>query len=101
MNGEDFSWRDDRDSIVIAEQLAIAIHQNPSGYLVIRQEDCWDDDDDVIIVAKTNVPALCRALYREAGLGNFPVALLPAPKSRALVPKPVSAGGLFDREVAR
>jgi hypothetical protein len=85
MNGEDFSWRDDQECVAVDEQFAIAIYPNPKGNIVIRQEDRWGDDDDVVIVARGNVAAVCRALMEAAGIEPQPAAvtLLPSPISGA------------------
>lgn len=64
--GSEFDWRRDADDVVIREQLAIAVYENPAGDLVIRQAD-WPDDDSIIIVAKSNAAALARAILRAAG----------------------------------
>ncbi len=80
----DFDWTD-KESITIGEQLAIAVFENPSGDIVIRQQDWYGDEDDWVIVAKRNVPALCRALFAAAGIDaqTTTVTLLPARSSGA------------------
>lgn len=80
----DFDWTD-KESITIGEQLAVAVYENPRGDIVIRQQDWYGDEDDWVIVAKQNVPALCRALFAAAGIDaqTTTVTLLPARSSGA------------------
>jgi hypothetical protein len=82
---EEFSWSRDKDCICVAEQLQIAVFENGRGDLVIRQQDPMGDDDDWVIVAKNNVPSLCRALFAAAGIEmeSPAVTYLPAISSGA------------------
>jgi hypothetical protein len=59
--GEEFSFHDNPDLIVIRSQSAVAAYRNPDGDVVIRQES-WPDDDTWIIIKPENVPALIAAL---------------------------------------
>jgi hypothetical protein len=83
VSGAPLDWYHDRDCICVAEQLQIAVFENGRGDIVIRQQDPMGDDDDWVIVAKGNVPALCRALMEAAGLEmqQPTVTLLPPAKS--------------------
>ena len=54
----DFDWDDNADDIVQQSVERVAIFTNPNGDLVIRQERCWDQEDDTwIIIARGNVGA--------------------------------------------
>ena len=60
--GEEFTWVDeDRRSIVVPEQLAIAVYENPAGNVVIRQQGSYPDEDVFIIVVPFNIRALVTA----------------------------------------
>jgi len=59
----EFDWDDD-DCIVIREQRQIAAYANSAGDLVIRQCQWPHDDDAIIVVRRTDAPALVDALQR-------------------------------------
>ena len=63
---DDFDWRSD-DSIVLREQLSIAIYVNTMGGVVIRREMLWDEEQDTIICFRPeNVDRICEALKAAA-----------------------------------
>lgn len=63
-----FDWND-RESVTVPEQLAVAIYRNPYGAVVIRQERAWDEDSDIyIIIQPENAEAVANAILREAGV---------------------------------
>src|SRR5690349_4819291 len=76
----EFEWTD--DVVAVGEQLQIGVYTNPSGNVVIRQRD-WPEDDVWIVIRPENVPALVRALTREAGINAPEPALLSATSSGA------------------
>lgn len=61
---DDFSWVDARNAgqVVVPEQAAIAVYENPHGDVVIRQESSIGDDDHFIYVQHTYLPTLIAAL---------------------------------------
>lgn len=57
---EEFSWSDcDK---VFPTTMAVAVYRHASGDVIIRQEDQFGDQDDVIFVPMANVPLLIEAL---------------------------------------
>ena len=63
----DFDWHSDKESVVLSEQLAIAVYPNQHGAIVIRQERAWDEDADIIIIIQPrNARAVADALVRAA-----------------------------------
>jgi hypothetical protein len=63
----DFDWNGDDDAVVLREQPAVAVYQNPRGQIVIRQERAWDEDSDtVVLILPENVSAIVRALQSVA-----------------------------------
>jgi hypothetical protein len=59
-----FDWHgtEDDGSIVIRNQMAIAVYLNPRGAVVIRQQGEWDRDGDMFVVVE---PANLRTLVGE------------------------------------
>ena len=66
MTGSGFDWSgEERDSVVVTEQQAIAVYTNPRGHIVIRQEDPYGPEEDHwLVVAPHNVATLANALLR-------------------------------------
>ncbi|MGD9800150.1 MAG: hypothetical protein AB7V02_06070 [Parvularculaceae bacterium] len=62
----EFSWIDDTADIVVAGQAQIAVHENPCGEIVIRQQGELYDDDAVIRVRPDNALGLAAAINRLA-----------------------------------
>lgn len=46
---DEFKWND-RESVVVKSQDAIAVYANDDNDLVIRRQQAWDEDEDVFIV---------------------------------------------------
>ena len=62
MEREKFNWSDDTD-IVVRSYGSIAVYQNPSGDIVIRQEDCYQrDEDSMVIVSAHHARAIAKAI---------------------------------------
>jgi len=54
-----FNW-DDPTTVIVPNQMAVAVYFNPSGNVVVRQEnDC--DDDPFIVLTPENA---CRVAFR-------------------------------------
>ena len=62
--GEQFQWSDVEGDLVLAEQRAVAVYENPNGDTVIRQEADrnYSDEDLVIIINRKNLAAFVIAL---------------------------------------
>lgn len=61
----EFSWNND-EAIIVRKQDAIAVYGNPNGEIVIRQQDEYGDEDDIIVVNAIAARALSAALVKEA-----------------------------------
>lgn len=61
---DDFDWSAARKAgeIVVPEQAAIAVYENPNGDLVIRQESAFGEDDHFIYVQHAYLPRLIASL---------------------------------------
>lgn len=61
---DDFNWNEAREAgqVVVPEQQAIAVYENPHGDVVLRQEAPMGDDDHFIYVQHTYLPTLIAAL---------------------------------------
>lgn len=59
-----FNWSTtDADTIVVPSVRGVAVYENDRGEVVIRQEaGPLDDEDSFVIVPKTFLPALIRAI---------------------------------------
>lgn len=81
----DFSWTEDRDSVVLPEQPETACYTNGNGFVVIRQNGWPDDDDAVVIVDPNNVRKLAAAMFAAAGITDTPTPprALPRPQAQA------------------
>lgn len=79
----DFSWTQDRDSIVLPEQPETAVYTNGKGFVVIRQNGWPDDEDAVVIIDPNNVRKLVAAMFAAAGITEAPMLALPKPQGRA------------------
>jgi hypothetical protein len=62
-----FSWRSDQDAIVLPAQMAVAVHLNDDGAVVVRQEGYpYDDEDAVIVLQAVNAEAVAKAIMARA-----------------------------------
>lgn len=66
MNTQDFDWNRDADAVIFSRTDRTAVYSGDHGAVLIRQSDPMDDEDDIIIVHRTQVPVLASALLREA-----------------------------------
>ena len=63
-----FNWNDD-ESVVLHHQPAIACYINRAGWLTIRQERSWDENEDTIIaIAPENVAEFIDKLTDVVGI---------------------------------
>lgn len=78
----EFDWYGDR-SVVVREQLSVAVYVNPNGQMVIRQQCPWErDDDSIIIVNPESAQAVADRLTALAAI-EMPMLALPAPKAKS------------------
>lgn len=63
----DWGWhnKEDKDAIVVQSVQAIAVYTNPAGEIVIRQQDSGGEDDSVIVVPRSMVLLIAKALKAE------------------------------------
>lgn len=61
---DEFNWVDARKegTVVVPEQAAIAVYENPNGDLVIRQQGEMGEDDHFIYIQHTYLPRLIASL---------------------------------------
>jgi hypothetical protein len=61
---DDFSWvgAKNRDQVVVPEQAAIAVYENPNGDVVIRQQAALGSDDHFVYVQPAYLPRLIASL---------------------------------------
>jgi hypothetical protein len=97
MNGSDFNWGEDSGNVVLRAYGSIAVHENPYGDVVIRQErDAMEEDDHWVVVPVQDAELVAQAIIdkaREIKRGDIPPAK-PAPERLALpAPAPPSRTG--------
>jgi hypothetical protein len=61
----EFDWHRDPD-VVVPDQSAVAVYENTSGAIVIRQQGHYPDDDQWVIIQRENLAPLIAALQRLA-----------------------------------
>jgi len=61
---DDFSWigAKNHDQVVVPEQAAIAVYENPNGDVVIRQQAALGSDDHFIYIQPAYLPRLIASL---------------------------------------
>jgi hypothetical protein len=74
MSSNDWKWHgeDAMESIVVKPVQAVAVYTNPHGEIVIRQQDTMGEDDSVIVIPKSAVNALVKAIRAEAAKPFIP-----------------------------
>jgi len=65
----EFDWNDS-ESVILKRQPATAVYWNAAGDLVIRQQ-CWPEDDPVIVIAESNAQAFLDKLCDAMGIGGY------------------------------
>ena len=65
---KEFDWLsdDDKESVVVPSVQAVAVYNNGQGDVVIRQQDGMGNEDQVIIIPRSNAKAVAKAIA-EAG----------------------------------
>lgn len=64
MSSKNWDWNaeDSQEDIIIKRVCAVAVYQNPSEDIVIRQEDPLGDEDQVLVIPKEYARALIKAI---------------------------------------
>jgi hypothetical protein len=93
----DFDWGSDNDNVVLRAYGSIAVHENPYGDVVVRQErDALEEDDNWVVIPVQDAELVAQAIIdkaREIKRGVVPPAK-PAPERLALpAPAPPSRTG--------
>jgi hypothetical protein len=90
MSGPDFDWGEDNGNVVLRAYGSIAVHENPYGDVVIRQErDALEDDDHWVVVPVQDAELVAQAIIDKAAeikRGDRP----PAPQARESKPAPLA-----------
>jgi hypothetical protein len=69
MSGDHFDWTTIEDDVVIPEQAAIAVYNNPNGGVVCRQAGQYGPEEDSwIFFHPSHALALAKAILDKAGL---------------------------------
>src|SRR6266567_2240921 len=69
MSAHYFDWKTIEEDIIVPEQAAIAVYNNPEGGIVLRQAGQYGPDEDTTIVLHpSHGLALARAILDRAGL---------------------------------
>lgn len=64
-HGSDFDWDAIANAVVIPEQAATAVYENPEGNIVIRQAGQYGPDEDAwIVIAPEHAKQLADAILR-------------------------------------
>jgi len=68
MPSSDWNWHDEssKESTVVPSVDAIAVYTNPHGDIVLRQQARFGDDDPVIVIPRSLVRQVTKALTEEA-----------------------------------
>jgi hypothetical protein len=72
MPRDDFDWNDVANDIVIPEQAAIAVYNNPNGGIVCRQAGQYGPEEDSwIFFHPSHALTLAKAILEKAGLNDL------------------------------
>lgn len=67
MRGDDYDWSADNGSVVLRAYGSIAVHENPYGDVVIRQErDAMEDEDHWVVVPVQDAELIAQAIIEKA-----------------------------------
>lgn len=63
----DWNWHGEveKEEIIIPRVDAIAVYQNGSGDIVIRQQDSMGDEDSTIIIPRMHAQSIVDAILRQ------------------------------------
>lgn len=64
--GESWSWYEsDNEAVIVPSVQGVAVYTNPSGDVVVRQQDTTDGDDSVIVIPRSMVKIVAKAMVVE------------------------------------
>jgi hypothetical protein len=68
MSGDDFDWHDEFNrAVVLRAYGSIAVHENPFGDVVVRQEaDALEEDDHWVAIPVQDAEYIAHAIIRKA-----------------------------------
>ena len=67
MSGDDFNWGEGNANVVLRAYGSVAVHENPYGDVVIRQErDALEDEDRYVVVPIQNAELIAKAITDKA-----------------------------------
>jgi hypothetical protein len=67
MRGDDFNWGEGNSNVVLRAYGSVAVHENPYGDVVIRQErDALEDEDHVVVVPIQDAEYVAQAIIAKA-----------------------------------
>jgi len=67
MRGDDFNWGEGNNNVVLRAYGSVAVHENPYGDVVIRQErDALEDDDHFVVVPVQDAELIAKAIVDKA-----------------------------------
>jgi hypothetical protein len=90
VSARDFDWGEGNSNVVLRAYGSIAVHENPYGDVVIRQErDAMEDDDHWVVVPVQDAELVAQAIIDKANeikRGDPP----PPPQVRETKPAPLA-----------
>jgi hypothetical protein len=67
MRGDDFNWGEGNANVVLRAYGSVAVHENPYGDVVIRQErDALEEEDRYVVVPIQDAEYVARAIIDKA-----------------------------------
>jgi len=90
VSSPDFDWSEDNSNVVLRAYGSIAVHENPYGDVVIRQErDSMEEDDHWVVVPVQDAELVAQAIIDKANeikRGDRPLS----PQARETKPAPLA-----------
>ena len=67
MRGRDYCWDADNSDVVLRAYGSVAVHENPYGDVVVRQEgDALEEDDHWVVIPVQDAEYVAHAIIRKA-----------------------------------
>ena len=67
MRGDDFNWGEGNANVVLRAYGSVAVHENPFGDVVIRQErNALEDEDHFVVVPVQDAELIAQAIIDKA-----------------------------------
>jgi hypothetical protein len=101
-----FDWNED-ESVVLPQQLAVAVYRGEQGDLVIRQKGQLGIPDSCICIRPSYAVNLCAAILREVGLHAVRIVEIPLTENELigidgnLMHMPKAGGDRFDHDTGK